>query len=324
MELLKKYWFIIVFTFMTVIVLRPPNNGIDFIAYYTVDDDTVGTHSYFYTIEKEYELDSGEEIEGVPLQENEEEETKIYLAPKLERYKVKKGETLATIAKKNNISLDILKVNNSGIEEVKAGQVINIIKSNGVFYRVKKGDTLSQIVSKYGVDIDELRKYNNLTTDIINIGQELFILNPSKNVIEDILKENGALEGYKTFAMPVKWEGITSPFGSRFHPVLKRYIQHQGVDMKAKYVPLSATKDGVVTFAGYLSGYGKIIMINHGNGYETRSAHLNKIYVKKGQRVKEGEIIGETGMTGRVTGPHLHFEIRRDGKAKNPMNYLVR
>ena len=124
--------------------------------------------------------------------------------------------------------------------------------------------------------------------------------------------------------MPVKWAGVTSPFGKRFHPVLKRYIQHAGIDMRARYVPLMASRDGTVVFAGYMTGYGKIIKINHGSGYETRSAHLEKMYVKVGDKVKSGQVIGQTGMTGRVTGPHLHFEIRKNGKANNPMNYLVR
>lgn len=124
------------------------------------------------------------------------------------------------------------------------------------------------------------------------------------------------------FSMPVRYAGVSSPYGSRFHPILKRYIFHSGVDLVAKYVPLRAAKSGVVTFAGNMSGYGKIIIIKHDNGYETRYAHLSQISTRVGERVERGELIGKTGNTGRTTGPHLHFEIRRSGKTLNPMKYL--
>ena len=129
-------------------------------------------------------------------------------------------------------------------------------------------------------------------------------------------------EGSSGFAYPVKFSGVASPFGNRFHPVLKKYILHTGVDFVAKYIPLRAAKDGVVSFAGNMSGYGKIIIIKHSNGYETRYAHLSVISTKVGEHVNKGDLIGKTGASGRVTGPHLHFEIRKDGVPKNPMKYL--
>ncbi|MGL5670808.1 MAG: peptidoglycan DD-metalloendopeptidase family protein, partial [Cetobacterium sp.] len=194
------------------------------------------------------------------------------------------------------------------------------------FYKVKRGDSLFKIALAYKIDVEDLRKYNNLRNDNIRVGEELFIYNPSEESLKRLTRSGSVNRTtvQKNFTMPVKWAGVTSPFGKRFHPVLKRYIQHAGVDMRARYVPLMASKDGTVVFAGYMTGYGKIIKINHGNGFETRSAHLDKMYVKTGDRVKAGQVIGKTGMSGRVTGPHLHFEIRKNGKANNPMNYLVR
>ena len=124
------------------------------------------------------------------------------------------------------------------------------------------------------------------------------------------------------FAYPVRYAGVSSPFGNRFHPVLKRYILHTGVDLVAKYVPLRAAKSGVVTFAGNMSGYGKIIIIRHDNGYETRYAHLSVISTNVGEHVNQGDLIGKTGNSGRTTGAHLHFEIRQNGVPKNPMKYL--
>ena len=124
------------------------------------------------------------------------------------------------------------------------------------------------------------------------------------------------------FAYPVRYAGVSSPFGNRYHPVLKRYILHTGVDLVAKYVPLRAAKSGVVTFAGNMSGYGKIIIIRHDNGYETRYAHLSVISTNVGEHVNQGDLIGKTGNSGRTTGAHLHFEIRQNGVPKNPMKYL--
>jgi murein DD-endopeptidase MepM/ murein hydrolase activator NlpD len=116
---------------------------------------------------------------------------------------------------------------------------------------------------------------------------------------------------------------LTSSFGSRKHPVLKKVLNHAGIDLRAKTgTKVVSTKDGVISFAGRASGYGKLIIIKHSNGYETRYAHLSKIDVKKGQKVKKNEYIALSGATGRVSGPHLHFEIRKNGKVTNPINYL--
>lgn len=318
----------VTFVVMLVIVFKPYKKEVvnldKFTEYYSEEtsvEDGGGLElvdENYYVFEREYI------IEGVSLEKNEYLET--YEIPKLEIYEVQKGETLAQIADKNGISLEILKANNPGISNtLKIGEKIKILKTNGVFYKVKKGDSLFKISLNYKVSLEDLKKYNNLKTDNIQLGQELFILNPNEEILKRMNRNRSSVAvNEKQFRMPVKYSGITSPFGKRFHPVLKRYIQHEGVDFKAAYVPLKASKDGVVTYVGYMSGYGKIIKINHGNGFETRSAHLDKIYVKEGEKVKVGQIIGKTGMSGRVTGPHLHFEIRKNGKANNPLNYIIR
>nr|WP_307774476.1 M23 family metallopeptidase [uncultured Cetobacterium sp.] len=338
LQILKRFLLIVLaFIVMLVIVFKPYKEEVvdlnKFTEYYSEEgtiEDGGGVElieSNFYTIEKEYSLSSDiiesvdESLEGVPLSGVDLE--KSYEIPKIEKYVVASGDSLSGIADKNGISLEVLKANNPGLSsKLQVGQNINIVKSNGVFYKVKRGDSLFKIALNYKVNIEDLRKYNNLSDDDIRIGQELFIYNPSEESLKRLAR--GGVSTSRTFGMPVKWAGVTSPFGKRFHPVLKRYIQHAGVDLRAKYVPLMASRGGVVSYVGYMNGYGKIIKINHGNGYETRSAHLNKIYVKKGQRVDEGQVIGQTGMSGRVTGPHLHFEIRKNGRAYNPMNYLSR
>ncbi|MGR3462816.1 MAG: DUF5930 domain-containing protein [Roseovarius sp.] len=119
-------------------------------------------------------------------------------------------------------------------------------------------------------------------------------------------------------AMPVK-AGFryTSGFGMRWGRM------HKGLDMAAPWgTPIYASGDGVVTYAGWQSGYGQIVKIKHAFGIETRYPHMSKIRVKKGQRVSRGDRIGDMGNTGRSTGSHLHYEIRVDGKAINPMIYI--
>ena len=109
----------------------------------------------------------------------------------------------------------------------------------------------------------------------------------------------------------------TSGFGPRWGTM------HYGTDMAAKHgSAILATADGVINFAGWEKGYGKLIKIKHDFGYETRYAHLSKINVSVGQRISQGDRIGKMGNTGRSTGTHLHYEIRRNGKPINPMKYI--
>ncbi len=126
------------------------------------------------------------------------------------------------------------------------------------------------------------------------------------------------------FAIPVKSSyRFTSGYGYRRDPKTGGRRMHSGVDFAGPVgTPLYATADGVVTHAGWLSGYGRLVKIKHEFGIETRYAHMSKIRVKVGQRVSRGERIGDMGASGRVTGPHLHYEVRVGGKAVNPMIYI--
>lgn len=117
---------------------------------------------------------------------------------------------------------------------------------------------------------------------------------------------------------PVDFPRITSNFSpNRYHPVLQRNRPHHGTDFGTGYgAPVKTTADGTVSFAGWDGGYGNLIRINHGNGYETRYAHLSRFAqgVRRGGRVSQGQVIGFTGATGLATAPHLHYEIRLHGR----------
>jgi len=118
---------------------------------------------------------------------------------------------------------------------------------------------------------------------------------------------------------------LTSGFGYRIDPFLHCPKMHPGVDIaNSSGTPIVATADGTVTFAGFISGYGRMIKIDHGNQIETRYGHLSVIYIKPGQQVLRGDVIGGMGNTGRSTGTHLHYEVRIAGKAVNPINYFLR
>lgn len=124
--------------------------------------------------------------------------------------------------------------------------------------------------------------------------------------------------------MPLEGAALTSGFGMRTHPVLGGRRQHTGIDLAAPTgTPVYATADGIVSRADWYSSYGLFISVNHGAAMETRYAHLSRLAVAAGDSVKKGDLIGYVGSTGRSTGPHLHYEVRVDGLAVNPIPYMV-
>ena len=238
-------------------------------------------------------------------------------------YKLEKNDTLAKIAKKYGISVvDIVDYNNINPKRLKAGSTIFL---KGVTLQKYK-DVEGRLIAAQQAKEDKKKNKNK--------EKEKEKEKPEKPPKEtkgsppppppEDNDDGGRSAAYSGagFAYPVRYAGVSSPFGNRYHPVLKRYILHTGVDLVAKYVPLRAAKAGVVTFAGNMSGYGKIIIIRHDNGYETRYAHLSVISTNVGEHVNQGDLIGKTGNSGRTTGAHLHFEIRQNGVPKNPMKYL--
>ena len=126
------------------------------------------------------------------------------------------------------------------------------------------------------------------------------------------------------YAMPVKAaHRFTSGFGTRRDPKTGGRRAHNGIDLAGpRGTPILSTAEGVVVFAGRQSGFGKMIKIRHEFGFETVYAHLNKIHIKKGQRIARGEHIGDMGTTGRSTGVHLHYEVRIGGRPVNPMTFI--
>ena len=235
-------------------------------------------------------------------------------------YKLEKNDTLAKIAKKYGISVvDIVDYNNINPKKLKAGSTIFLKGVTLQKYKDVEGRLIAAQQAKE--DKKKNKEKEKEKPEKPPKGAKGSAPPPPPPQDDDDGGKSAAYSG-AGFAYPVRYAGVSSPFGNRYHPVLKRYILHTGVDLVAKYVPLRAAKAGVVTFAGNMSGYGKIIIIRHDNGYETRYAHLSVISTNVGEHVNQGDLIGKTGNSGRTTGAHLHFEIRQNGVPKNPMKYL--
>ena len=239
-------------------------------------------------------------------------------------YKLEKNDTLAKIAKKYGISVvDIVDYNNINPKKLKAGSTIFLKGVTLQKYKDVEGRLIAAQQAKEDKKKNKNKEKEKEKEKPEKPPKETKGSPPPPPPPEDN-DDGGRSAAYSGagFAYPVRYAGVSSPFGNRYHPVLKRYILHTGVDLVAKYVPLRAAKSGVVTFAGNMSGYGKIIIIRHDNGYETRYAHLSVISTNVGEHVNQGDLIGKTGNSGRTTGAHLHFEIRQNGVPKNPMKYL--
>lgn len=129
--------------------------------------------------------------------------------------------------------------------------------------------------------------------------------------------------GTGRFGMPVAGASISSPFGYRFHPILHRQILHAGIDFAVSSgTPIYAPDSGECIYAGWYGGYGKVVIIDHGGDLTTLYGHTSSFVVDAGQRIKKGQLIAYVGSTGMSTGPHLHFEVRKNGTPVNPLAYL--
>ena len=166
----------------------------------------------------------------------------------------------------------------------------------------------------------------NTTKRVDIISKELAVQSKSLDYILKLAKAKNNLLSAIPAIQPVRNENLkhmASGFGYRTDPFTKARKMHEGMDFAAKIgTPIFATGDGVVARAdNTVSGYGNHILIRHGFGYETLYGHLSKYKSRAGQRVKRGDIIGYVGSTGRSEGPHLHYEVHKNGKVVNPLNF---
>ena len=166
---------------------------------------------------------------------------------------------------------------------------------------------------------DFIQALDNLTREIEDKQQQLELIDSLMAVQQ--IESNAYLAG-----RPIDRGWISSTYGRRIDPFTGKLAWHQGIDFATGRtgVDVQAVASGVVTFAGEKQGYGKMVKLNHGNGYETLYAHDEKLLVKPGDIVKKGQVIALSGNTGRSTGPHVHFEVHKNGRVVDPSSYVHR
>ena len=170
-----------------------------------------------------------------------------------------------------------------------------------------------------------LRSSESLGRELDRLQQQVALQNDRFAMLDLALTKRAGVEASLPTYQPVNYPYLSSSFGWRRNPVTGRYAMHEGLDFAApRGTPIRAASGGVVTEAGRVSGYGKIVEINHGNGLVTRYAHASRLDVKVGDIVEKGQVIANVGTTGRSTGPHLHFEVRMAGHPLNPTLFLAK
>ncbi len=241
-------------------------------------------------------------------------------------YKIQPGDTLSTIADKFGISINTIKWENKlTSNSIHIGQKLRILPVTGIAHRVTQGETIYSIAKKYHTSpqaiidfpFNYFKDEDNFT---LEVGQLLIVPDGVPPKAKKVILER--IDRFKnTIHIP---KGIflwptTGVITQRYH------WYHQAIDIANPSGPqVRAAASGKVVLAGWTrthGGYGLHIKIDHLNGYQTLYAHLRKLYVKPGQQVVKGQVIGLMGSTGRSTGTHLHFEIRYKGRKLNPLSF---
>ncbi len=228
------------------------------------------------------------------------------------------GNSIAYLQDPNGVFANV----ESSLATVEAQQINTLKKLRAK--AINKTRRIAGILKNIGIVVPE--------STIKNIGGPFIELDGQEKFETHITALDSALKGLnRTRAVvaslpigsPVPGQPTSSPFGRRIDPLLHRAAMHSGLDFRApRGLSVHATGAGKVISAGYRGGYGRMVEISHGNGLTTRYAHMSKILVKVGDKVKAGSIVGKVGSTGRSTGPHLHYEVRHRGKAQNPVRYV--
>jgi murein DD-endopeptidase MepM/ murein hydrolase activator NlpD len=207
--------------------------------------------------------------------------------------------------------------------ETKSKELSHVIESDAFVGRIAKINTKTAGGSRENYSTSELLADDNLKKTLEVLRYRTATLESDLNVLDPVIKNH--LAGLRV--TPNEWPlrgSIASPFGNRQDPFTGEREMHMGIDISGLYrAPVKAPADGRVIYAARKSDYGNLIILDHGNGLTTRFGHLFGFNVRVGQVVHKGDVIGNVGMTGRTTAPHLHYEVRQNDQAINPRKYLA-
>lgn len=254
-------------------------------------------------------------------------------------YEVQPGDVIGAIAQKFGISVNsILWANNLSFRSyIRPGDKLRILPTDGIVYKVVRGDTIQKIARLYQANAEQIANFNNLAVSGkgLTVGQELIIPN-GKQIVNNVVKATSKpiIKSSILGGIVAPIPSISAPAGTSFlwptaAGIITQYYgwRHTGLDIAGKLgITNYATKSGTVikSQCGYNGGYGCYIIIDHGNGIQSLYGHNSRLLVSVGEYVDQGQAIGLLGNTGRSTGPHLHFEIRVNGKRVNPLQYIRR
>lgn len=265
-------------------------------------------------------------------------------------YTVKSGDTLFSIADLFHVKPTTLLWGNYEVLQdnphfLKPGQVLNVLPVDGIYYQWQEGDTLEKVANDFKANLNDILNFTGNNIDLTKINQKNSGIEPKtwivipggRRPIKDwgppaITRKNPATaRGYGAGACGEVYEGAVGT-GSFVWPTTDHNISgynydpeiHPAIDIGGQTGnPVFAADSGVVVYAGWSDyGYGNLIVIDHGNGWQTAYAHLNSIAVTCGMSVFKGGGIGTLGATGNATGPHLHFEMIYNGTKVNPLGYV--
>ncbi len=241
----------------------------------------------------------------------------------LAEHKIAPKENFWKVAKKYGVDIDTLVGANPGLEKLHAalGQTIRVPNRKGVVHRTAEQENVNTISALYNASPEAMALVNNLGPKHILVpGLDLFITGARPVYLSEEMRSNYSLRGIFGSPFPGR---ITSGMGLRTHPVGGFRGKHTGVDLAAgEGTRIAAAAAGTVLQTGEGEYIGKFVILSHSDSYTTLYGHCSQVLATAGRTVKKGQIIAMVGHTGRTTGPHLHFEIRKNGLSRDPLRYL--
>lgn len=265
------------------------------------------------------------------------------------KHKIEKGENYWVLAEAYGISVDNLIKANPEIkpERLQIGQEVSLIVPESLInvctvenfkydqkieFEVAYEDDSSLYTDEYRIKNRGQYGSREITAELVKrdgkelgkvILDESVVSEPVTKVVYKGTKIPPPRIGTGTFSKPLNRGTITSGYGSRYHPVYRRYKKHSGVDIAAPYgSPVLASDGGKVIFSGWKSSYGYCVIVDHGGNLSSLYAHMSSLNVSVGEKIYKGKTVGKVGSTGTSTGNHVHFEIRKLGNDVNPSSYI--